>query len=197
MIARFKDGLPRLLAGPRARVAAWLDGLQPRERRLVLGAAAVSTALVAWLGVVEPVQDSIATLDRGLAAARRDASTVGDLAAGYRSLKSEVGRLEESLSGDRETNSAFARLESIAVPIVGREKITAMNPSTRTVADGLTEESVEMRVEGIPMRQLVSLLHAIEQRDKPMHLARVSFKRKYKNPELLDATVVVSRLRSS
>ncbi len=197
MIDRLRDPLSRLVAGPRARVAAWLDGLQPRERRLVLGAAAVSALLVAWLGIVEPIQDSIATLDRGLAAARRDASTVGELAASYRSLEAEVGRLEDSLSGDREANSAFARLESIAVPIVGREKITAMNPSTRTVADNLTEESVEMRVEGIPMRQLVSLLHAIEQRDKPMHLARVSFKRKYKNPELVDATLVVSRLRSS
>ena len=40
-------------------------------------------------------------------------------------------------------------------------------------------------------------VHAIEQRDKPMHLARVSFKRKYKNPELVDATLVVSRLRPS
>ncbi|MFM7140330.1 MAG: type II secretion system protein GspM [Alphaproteobacteria bacterium] len=197
MIARLRDALAAALAGPRARFSGWLDGLQPRERRLVWAAAAVSAALVAWLGVVEPVQDSIATLDRGLAAARRDAASVGELAGRYRSLKGELDRLETSLSGDKETNSAFARLESIAVPIVGREKITAMNPSTRTVADSLTEESVEMRVEGIPMRQLVSLLYAIEQRDKPMHLARVSFKRKYKNPELVDATLVVSRLSPS
>ena len=56
---------------------------------------------------------------------------------------------------------------------------------------------MEMRVEGIQMKSLVSLLYAIEQRDKPMHLARVSFKRKYKNPELVDATLVVSRLRGS
>ena len=197
MISRLGEALGRLLAVPRARLSAWLDGLQPRERRLVLGAAAVSGLLLAWLAVVEPFQESVATLERGLVAARRDAGAVGELAAGYRSLKSEVDRLETSLSGDRETDSAFARLESIAVPIVGRERITAMNPSTRAVADGLTEEAVEMRVEGIPMRQLVSLLHAIEQRDRPMHLARVSFKRKYKNPELVDATLVVSRLRPS
>lgn len=197
MISRVRETMDRLVSGPRARLSAWLDGLQPRERRLVGVAAAVSAALVAWLGVVEPIRESIATLDRGLAAARRDAASVGELATRYRSLKGDLDRLETSLAGDKETNSAFARLESIAVPIVGREKITAMNPTSRTVGDDLTEEAVEMRVEGIPMRQLVSLLHAIEQRDKPMHLARVSFKRKYKNPELVDATLVVSRLRPS
>lgn len=197
MIENLRSAIARLAAGPRRRIAGWLEGLQPRERRMVLTAAAVAALLFAWLAIAEPITDALARLDRGLAAARRDSVTVGELTGRYRTMRDEVSHLEEAMSGAQGANSAFAQLESIAVPIVGRDKITAMNPTTRTVGDKLSEESVEMRVEGIQMKSLVSLLYAIEQRDKPMHLARVSFKRKYKNPELVDATLVVSRLRGS
>jgi type II secretory pathway component PulM len=184
------------LAVPRARVTGWLEGLQPRERRLVVAGAVAAALLFAWIAVIEPIGEAIERLDRGLTVARRDAASIDELAARHRRLSAEVSGLERgSAAGDDAGASVFAQLESIAVPIAGRERITAMNPSTRTVADNLTEEAVELRLEGVTMRSLVSLLHALEHRDRPMALVRVSFKRQYKNPELVDATLVVARLR--
>jgi hypothetical protein len=52
-----------------------------------------------------------------------------------------------------------------------------------------------MRLEGIPMQDLIELLYAIEYRDPPLRVTRLSFKRQYKEPTLLDATLVVGRLR--
>jgi type II secretory pathway component PulM len=190
------DGVRDALAIPRARMAQWLDQLQPRERGLVIAGAIAAGLLFVWIAVIEPIGDAIERLDRGLVAARRDAAAIDELAARHRRLSSEVRALESGAGqGDGPAISVFAQLESIAVPIAGRERITAMNPSTRTVADNLTEESVELRLEGIPMRSLVGLLHALEHRERPMSLVRLSFKRQFKNPELVDATLVVARLR--
>jgi hypothetical protein len=63
------------------------------------------------------------------------------------------------------------------------------------VSDRVEEETVDMRLEGVPLRDLLELLYAIEYRDPPLQLARAAFKREYKNPELIDTTLVVARLR--
>ena len=194
---RLIDATRGALSRPREAAERYLGQLQPRERRLVVGAAMVTALLVAWIAIVEPIRDAVERIDRSVTLARRDAASIGELVGRYRRLKAEVAGLERGLDAGDASVSAFAQLESIAVPIAGREHITAMNPSSRAVGDKLQEETVEMRIEGIPMRSLVSLLYAIEQRDRPMHLVRVSFKRQYKNPELLDATLVVARLRAS
>ena len=196
MIERLPAVLRDALAAPRARMAGWFAQLETRERRLVVGGAIAALCVVVWLGVVEPIGEALERLDRGIQAARRDAAVVGGLAARYKRLQAQASGLERASADESGNTSVFAQLESIAVPIAGRERIAAMNPSTRSVGERLTEESVELRLEGVPMRSLVSLLHAIEQRDRPLALVRVSFKRQYKNPELVDATLVVARLRS-
>lgn len=187
--------LGRLVAPLRNRAEEALGRLAPRERMLVLGAGAVTLLLIVWLGVIEPLGDSLARLDRDVARGRDDAASIGELVARYRALRADVDRLERSASSEQGGASLFAQLESIAVPVAGRERIVAMNPSTRAIGNELQQELVEMRIEGITMRALVSLLHAIESREPPMSVERLAVKRQYKDQSRVDATVVVGRLR--
>jgi len=186
--------LGRLVAPLRDRAAEALGRLAPRERMLVLGAGAVTLLLIVWLGVVEPLGESLARLDRDVARSRDDAATIGELVVRYSALRAEVDELEKAAASDQGA-SLFAQLESIAVPIAGRERIVAMNPSTRAVGNAWQEELVEVRIEGITVRALVSLLHAVESRDPPIAVERLAVKRQYKDQSRVDATVVVSRLR--
>lgn len=194
--ARDASGAFGRLVGPlRERATEALGRLAPRERLMVLGAGSVTLLLILWLGVIDPIFDSLARLDRDVARGRDDASTIGELVARYRALRGEVDKLEKSATSDQGGASLFAQLESIAVPIAGRERIIAMNPSTRAVGNELQEELVEVRIEGITMRALVSLLYAVESRDPPIAVERLAVKRQYKDQSRVDATVVVSRLR--
>lgn len=187
--------LARLVSPLRERASEILGRLAPRERAMLFGAGVVTVLLILWLGIVEPLGESLARLDREVARAREDAAAIDGLVSRYRTLRSEVDALERGATADRGGASLFAQLESISVPIAGRERIIAMNPSTREVAGELTEETVEMRIEGITMRGLVSLLHAIESRDPPISIERVAVKRQYKDQTRVDATVAVTRLR--
>jgi type II secretory pathway component PulM len=196
VIERFLAPAREAVARARTRAAEWLGGLEPRERWLVLAGGGAALLVLAWIAVVEPIGEALERLDRSIQAARRDAEVIGGLAGRYRALQTQVNALERTGGDAADGTTVFAQLESIAVPIAGRERIAAMNPSSRSVGERLTEESVELRLEGVPMRSLVNLLHAVEQRDRPLALVRVSFKRQYKNPELVDATLVVARLRS-
>jgi len=186
--------LGRALAAPRVRLAQVLARLQPREQRMVVAAAVITAAIVVWLAVIDPIMGAVARLDRSLELARRQAASISELAAHYSALRAEVEGAEHGAAADHGGASLFARLESIAVPAVGREHISSMNPSSRQVGEKFVEESVELHLEGVAMRDLLTLLYAIEQ-SGPMRLARISFKRQYKNQSLLDANLVVVRLR--
>lgn len=184
--------IQRLLAGPRARLTQFLDGLEPRERVMLYAAVGVSALLVVWLGVYEPMASTLTDLDRRIGIARRDAASVNALAERYRSLRSAVADLEGgSASGGA---SLFSQLESTAVPIIGRERIVSMNPSSRQIGENFEEDLVDMRLEAVPLRELLELLYTIEYKDPPMRLSRAAFKREYKDPSLIDATLVVARL---
>ena len=186
--------IERLLEGPRARLTEFLAGLSERERNLLYGAVGISAFLFLWLLVYEPMTNTLSRHDRQIATARRDAALVAGLAQRYQTLKQEVGALEEGGSSGQLGTSLFAQLESTTVPIIGRERIVSMNPSSRPVGDRFEEEIVDMRLEGVPLREAIELLYTIEYKDPPMRLSRAAFKREYKDPSLVDATLVVARL---
>lgn len=184
----------RFFSGPRDRAAAYVAGLEPRERLLLLLAAGVSVVLLVWLGVWEPLRAQLDDLDRSIALARRDQAELERLKARHEELEAAVRDLEQRAGGDQ-GSSLFAQLESLTVPIIGRERISAMNPQSRAVGDRFEEESVDMRIDGVPMRDLVRLLHEIEDGDPPMEVSRAAFKRQYKDATQLDVSLMVSRLK--
>jgi type II secretory pathway component PulM len=187
--------LDRVRAVPALRVAQLLGRLEPREQRIVLAGAGVVVILFVWLGVIDPIAAAMTRLDRNLAQARRQAASIVVLTGRYAKLRSEVTAAQQATSGDASSASLFAQLESVAVPVVGREHISSMNPTSRQVGDKLTEEAVEMHLDGTGSRELVTLLYAIERSGRAMRVARISAKRQYKNQALLDVTLQVVRLR--
>lgn len=192
MIAPLRERLRAALAGLRESVLTRLDGLAPRERLLLGGALSVSTVLILWLGIWEPLAERQASLRSNLERTRREATEIGELVRRHGELTRDVDALENRAS--RSDTSLFARLEGVAVPVVGRDRITAMNPSRHNVDDRFEEEIVDLRLEGVSMERVLRLLHAIELGDDPVHVARLALKRQYKDPTALDATLLVSRL---
>ncbi|MDG2303765.1 MAG: type II secretion system protein GspM [Candidatus Binatia bacterium] len=186
--------IERLLAGPRAQVTEFLAGLQPRERSMLYGAMGVAAVLILWLGVYEPMTNTLTDLDRKIAIAQRDAASINALAERYRTLRHAVADLEGGGDGSNGGASLFSQLESTTVPIVGRERIVSMNPSSRQIGENFEEDLVDMRLEAVPLREVIELLYTIEYKDPPMRLSRAAFKREYKDPSLIDATLVVARL---
>jgi hypothetical protein len=89
----------------------------------------------------------------------------------------------------------FSHLEGVTRDTLSRDRVAAMNPSTRTVAEDLQEEDVEMRLSGVSLRDLVALLYRVEKSDLPLLVSRVQMKKRFDQPYVYDATLVVGRLR--
>jgi hypothetical protein len=178
----------------RRRLEVLLERLSPRERLLLGGAAAVTVLLVVWLGA-STLADRRAALRSQIVAGERELAEVTTLRDRFLRMRAESDAIRRTLAGGGADFSLFSHLEGVTRDVLSRDRIAAMNPSTRNVSDELQQEEVEMRLSGVSLRDLVTLLHRVEKTDLPVLVDRLQIKRRFDESYLFDATLVVARLR--
>ena len=178
----------------RRRLEQILERLSPRERLLVGGAGAVTVVLVLYL-VAATLAERRETLAAQIAASERELAEMVTLRDRHRRLSAESDAVRQKLARGGADFSLFSHLQGVASDTLSRERIAAMNPSTRNVSEGLQEEDVEMRLSGVSLRDLVSLLYRVEKTELPLLVSRLQMKKRFDQPYVFDATVVVGRLR--
>jgi hypothetical protein len=124
----------------------------------------------------------------------RAVTALRDRLAGLQAIEAAVRR---QLQRGGDEFSLFAHLEAIGREVLGRERIAAMNPSTRTVSDELQEDDVEMRLSGVPLPDLTRLLYRIEKGSLPLLVSRLQMKKRFDESSLFDVVLVVGRLRAT
>jgi hypothetical protein len=80
---------------------------------------------------------------------------------------------------------------------VTREKILAMAPSSKTIGNEFVEDSVEMRLSGVTLQQVVGLLFEVENAPAPLRVSRIQMKKRLNEQYNFDVTVVVSAIKSA
>jgi len=176
------------------RVRALVERLSPRER-VLLGVGAAAGVLVLVWALAGYLGERRAMLQAQIAASERDVAEMGRLRDHYLKLKTERDVVRRKLERGGADFSLFSHLEGVTRDTLSRDRVAAMNPSTRNVSDDLQEEDVEMRLSGVSLRELVALLYRVEKSDLPLLVSRVQMKKRFDQPFVFDATLVVGRLR--
>lgn len=178
----------------RLRLELMLERLSPRERLLLGGATAVAALVLLWL-VAATLGERRQLLTAQIAASERDVAEMATLRDRYARLRAERDAVQRRLVAGGAEFSLFSHLEGMTRDVLSPERVAAMNPSTRSVSDELQEEDVEMRLSAVSLRDVVSLLYRIEKNDLPILVSRLQMKKRYDQPHVFDATLVVGRLR--
>ena len=178
----------------RLRIALMLERLSPRERLLVGGAATVTVLLLLWL-VASTLGDRRQVLQAQISASERELAEMATLRDRYLRLRAERDAVQRRLATGGTDFSLFSHLESVSREALSPDRIAAMNPSTRGVSEELQEEDVEMRLSAVSLRDMVALLYRVEKSDLPLLVSRRQMKKRYDQPYIFDATLVVGRLR--
>ena len=176
------------------RFAALIERLSPRERVLVGAGSAIGVVVLVW-ALAGVLAERRTMLQAQIAASEHDVVAMTRLRDRYLQLRAERDVVHRTLERGGADFSLFSHLEGITRDVVSRDRIAAMNPSTRTVAEDLQEEDVEMRLSGVSLRELVALLYRIEKTDLPLLLSRIQMKKRFDQRFVYDATLVVGRLR--
>jgi len=176
------------------RFAALIERLSPRERVLVSAGSAIGVVVLVW-ALAGVLAERRTMLQAQIAASERDVVEMTRLRDRYLQLRAERDVVRRTLERGGADFSLFSHLEGITRDVVSRDRIAAMNPSTRTIAEDLQEEDVEMRLSGVSLHELVALLYRVEKTDLPLLLSRIQMKKRFDQRFVYDATLVVGRLR--
>ena len=165
--------------------------MQPRERLALGGAGAMLVLFLIFKFAIDPLFKHSAGLDRQIVTARRQLAELRTMQQEYQRQKTVVDSINSQLK--RQQNFAiFSRLEEFAGQTGIRNKILYMKPTVSTPSEVYNEESVEVKMEGVTLEQLVRYLHQIENSPQLLKIKRLEIKPRFDNRQILTATFRVS-----
>lgn len=164
-------------------LSAVLARLSVRERRFVAIAGLVSGGALLYLLVVDPLWQMQADMRARVAAKERELQDILAMRNDYLAAKAEVAHLQAA-SGANFSPVAF--LEEVANGIVGQDKVAAITPAGQESRAGATLETIELKLSGVSLRELVDLLYKIETTGAMLHPTKLSVKKRYKDPYTFD-----------
>jgi general secretion pathway protein M len=176
--------------------ASALGRLSPREQRLLALFALLALVSGLYVFVIQPAITGRARMEQRITNLERDLTTMQALAARIKRLESGLGTAAANASAAKDF-SLFTFVDRAAAGAVSRDAIASMNPSRHALRDGTEETLVELRVNGVTLPELVSLLQRIEEAEHPVYVKRLEVKRRYDDKARFDATVVTGSVSRS
>ena len=163
--------------------------LATRERTIVVVGVIVVLASLLFLVVVDPLLARIDRLERQAVRKSKDRGELSLLASEYAAKQARLAKLEQRLPPADAPFSLLAFMEEAAASVQIRDRIVGMQPQQPTILQGYQETSVDLRLDGVQLPQLLALLVALEQAPYDVQVRHLQIKPKYDNPVNLDATL--------
>jgi general secretion pathway protein M len=167
-------------------------GLSGRERMVVAAGGLVVAVSLLFVLVVGPLLEQGEVLDRQIARKQRALRDLAAIGAEYAVARAHVARLEERMAAGQGKFSLLPYLEEAASAAQVRDRIVAMQPQIALPAQGYKETSVELRLEGVALPQLLNLLVRLEDAPYLLQVKRFQVKPRFDAPHLVEATLLVS-----
>ncbi|WHZ30361.1 MAG: hypothetical protein OJF51_005164 [Nitrospira sp.] len=165
--------------------------MSQRERTLVLAGGIVLGLSLLFVLIVDPLLDSLDRLERQEVRKRKDLAELAVLGQAYLAKRDRLAKSENRMPGTDSHFSLVTFMEEAATGAHVRERITGMQPQQQLLAQGYEETSVDLRLEGIQLPDLLALLIAIDQAPYDLHVRHLQIRPKFDNPVNIDATVRV------
>lgn len=168
-----------------------LARLSPREQRLVAVFGVLLAGAFAWSAVLAPFLDGRERVRRELDALRAELPELDALAQ-------KIRRSEKEAPGDGAPAatpadfSVLAFVEKAAGSSIRPESIASMSPSQRPLDGGRRESTVEMKLAGVALGEVIALLRAIEDEASPVYVRQFTVKKRYDDPSRFDVSLVAA-----
>lgn len=170
--------------------------LSSRERTMVGLAAGAVTVILLYVLVWQPIEDARLQLLRRIQVKKRDLVELQQMRETYLDLANQFELRQHIIEKADPKFSLFPHIEATVSQVLGRDKIASMNPQNKDLGGSYREESVEVKLNGISLQQLVDLMYRIEKGNQPLRLTRLTLKQRSKDQQTFDVVATVAMLKS-
>jgi type II secretory pathway component PulM len=190
---RESERLGRLIA-PTWQVAhGWYSKREQREKSLlrilgvVLGAIVLYNFIyVPFVGLGEGLGDRVATRQHQLAEVRTMMRT-------YERFKVELAATEKRTVRSQDF-SLFSIIEQSLTKSVGRDKIGSITPSDRAVPGGFQQFTVDLKLAGLSLGQIVDVLYGVQTLPMPVTVSNMHVRQRTQDPHSYDVDMTCMSL---
>jgi type II secretory pathway component PulM len=172
----------------------FLQRLSPRERTLVKGAAAAVVVIGLYTFVYDPLVNLRERIGNRIVQKRDELAKIQEMRVTYFNLLQQYDIDQAVLAKPDPSFSLFSHIESTVSQVVSRDHISSMNPGSKTLGNAYREESVELKLTGVTLKQLVDMTYRIEKGTHQLRVSRIQLKKKAKDPQHFDVTATVSMI---
>ena len=171
--------------------------LSGRERRM-LEAAGGAMILIGFYSLIwQPLQENQVQLGKRIQTKQVELVEMQHMRETYLDLLSQFELRQKIIEKADPKFSLFPHIEATVSQVLGgRDKIASMNPQNKDLGGAYREESVELKLNGVSLQQLVDLMYQIEKGPQPLRLTRLQVKKRAREPQTFDVTATVSMLKA-
>jgi len=165
--------------------------LAKRERCFLWAGAGCLVLFLVMQFAVFPFFERKERLESGLKAKERSLDEIVKLRAEFETYEKGSQGIQRALATRKKGFTLFSFLEEAAGAAEVKEHIKYMKPSSTSSTGPYKESSVEMKLEGITLEQLVKYLYRIESPEDLVNIKRITVSQNKKEEGYLDAILQV------
>ncbi len=162
--ARLQDTLAPLFE----RLEAILEGMSPRDRKLLLGLA-LAVVLVVYGGLGWLVTRHLEALDEDIEARAATLAFIEEEGAGYDDNRRQAEQIEQQLR-DQAGKSLSSYLERAADSAEIKDKLDRVDEKSLVAVGDLETQRVEVSLSKVTLEQLANFLYEVEAGDFPLRI---------------------------
>jgi hypothetical protein len=171
--------------------------LSNRERTLVGLAGGALVVILIYTLIWQPLDDQRVQLAKRIQTKQHELVEVQQMRETYLDLRNQFDLRLKIIEKADPKFSLFPYIEATVSEVLGgRDKIASMNPQNKDLGGAYREESVELKLNGVSLEQLVDLMYHIEKGAQPLRLTRLQVKKRARDMGTFDITATVSMLKA-
>lgn len=167
-----------------------MTGFDREQHLKPLLAGGMILLVLAGLWLYSGYRQALERSERNIKIARQELKELRAALQDYRELEQRLGKLQTT--GGR---NLIATVEEATQRISARSQLSYVRPQPNKTTDDLVEEGVEIKLEKLRLNQLVELLFQFEQSEQNLKISQMRLRTRFDSPDLLDASMVLSRIR--
>ena len=151
-----------------------IDSLDSREKRVLLGGVIFVLCFFVLQLVILPLLDVRTDLETSIEKKSRELEKIEQLKGEYQRLKVQEGGIQAMIADRSPGFTLFTFLDKQVTEAQVKKQIKYMKPSTEEGDDNLNESMVEMKLQRITLKALVSFIMLVESEENVVSIRRIS-----------------------
>ncbi|MHB8845626.1 MAG: type II secretion system protein GspM [Nitrospirota bacterium] len=161
--------------------------VEPRDKKALLIGGPIAAAIVLYVFVLSPFLSDLSRKRELIPRKERDLVEIKQLRDEYVEIQKQLQAAQEAAS---KRGPLLTEIENLTKRANLNTKIVSLKPQQGAQGDGFKESIVEVKLDNITLYDMVNYVYLLE--TATLRVRKLSFKPRYDNPKLLNATLLVS-----